>query len=319
MLRELNRLGLTGAIDAGGFGMSPESYEAFAALRRRGESGFRTRLLVGPGSPGAEAEQLNRWMASIGPGLGDVYLRYLGAGEVLLFAAHDMEGVDDRDVSGQTEALAAVSQRMAEEGWPVHIHAILDRSVGTVLDAWERVAEEADLGALRWAITHAEQVSTRNLERIAALGIGLTIQNGMAFRGRDSIPSWGEQRVAASPPLRTILELGIPLAAGTDGTAASSYNPWTCLWWLTTGRSLDGSPPRIPQHRLTRDEALRLYTAGSAWCSFEEEYRGNLRPGSYADVAVLSSDFFGVPEEQIPAIESALTIVGGAIVHRAGV
>jgi hypothetical protein len=318
MLRELNRVGLTGAIDAGGFRMTPEAYRPITDLYRNGERGFRARLLVGASQPGDEAGELDRWMGLVSPGSGDELLRYLGAGEVILFHAHDVEGLDQRDITGERGRLTEISRKLIDAGWPLHIHAILDQSIGTILDAWQQLRRDDDLAGLRFTITHADQAGEENLQRIRELGVGLTIQNGMAFRGHDSIASWGEERVRRSPPLRTMLDLGIPLGAGTDGTVVSSYNPWACIWWMVSGENRDGSPARVEEQRLTRDEALRLYTRGSAWFSFEEDSQGNLRVGSNADLVVLSADPLTVPEHAIPNIESVLTIVGGRIAHVSG-
>jgi predicted amidohydrolase YtcJ len=315
MLRDLNSFGLTGAIDAGGFGVTPETYRASFEVWRHGERGFRTRLLVGPARPGSESEEFADWTRFVQPGFGDAYLRHLGAGEVLLYGAHDMEGVDGRDIRGQADGLSELSASLATAGWPIHMHAILDSSVGTVLDAWERVDAERPIRDLRFTITHGEQVGERNLRRIRDLGIGVTVQHRIDFRARDSWQVWGDAQMSHSPPLRAMLDLGLPLGAGTDATVASSYRPWQCLWWLVTGGSVAGIPPRREEDRLSRDEALRLYTSGSAWFSFEEEERGNLRPGSHADLAVLSDDFLAVAVERIPDIESELTVVGGRVVH----
>ncbi len=315
MLRELNRVGLTGAIDAGGFRMTPEAYQPIADLYQNGEHGFRTRLLVGASQPGDEIGELETWMGLVSPGSGDDLLRYLGAGEVILFPAHDMEGLDRRDITGEQGRLTEISRRLAEAGWPLHIHAILDRSIGTILDAWQEIGRPDEIAQLRFTITHVDQVGEENLQRIRELGVGLTIQNGMAFRGHDSIATWGEDWVMRAPPLRTMLDLGIPVGAGTDGTVVSSYNPWACIWWMVSGENRDGSPARVEEQRLTRDEALSLYTRGSAWFSFEEDSRGNLRAGSDADLVVLSQDPLTVPEHEIPQTESVLTVVGGHIAH----
>lgn len=314
LLRELNRLGLTGAIDAAGFGMTTESYDAFLRLFEEGERGFRARLLLGAARPGMEMEDMKAWVASVTPGSGDEFVRYLGAGEVLDYAAHDLEGLAPMDVSGRVDALAAISSYLAREGWPVHLHSILDTSIGTVLDAWETM-DGPDLSGLRFAICHADQIGAENLRRVRDLGIGITIQNGMSMRGVDCAPTWGDDLVAGSPPLRTMLELGVPMAAGTDGTVACAYDPWRCIAWMVTGASIDGTPPRNESQRLTRDEALSLYTSAGAWFSFEEETRGNLRPGSHADLAVLSRDPLTVSEDSLSSIESVLTLVGGDVVH----
>lgn len=153
--------------------------------------------------------------------------------------------------------------------------------------------------------------------RVQALGIGLAIQNRLVFRAADSARAWGDDVAHGAPPLRRMLDLGIPVGAGTDATRVTSYNPWLSLWWLITGCSVDGAPPRKHEHCVSREEALQLYTAGSAWFSFDEQERGTLTPGKLADLAVLSDDYFTIPDEAIPTLQSVLTIVGGHPVYSA--
>lgn len=314
LLRKLNRFGLTGAIDASGFGITADSYDAFLRLFAEGEGGFRARLLLGAAQPGREMEDIERWVSTVSLKRDNDMIGYLGAGEVLDYAAHDLEGLTPKDITGRADALRIASSFLAERGWPAHVHSILDTSITTLLDAWEAV-DDADLSDLRFAICHADQIGEENLRRVRDLGVGITFQNGMSMRGLDCVPTWGHDRVAGSPPIRTMLDLGIPVAAGTDGTVACAYNPWRSIAWMITGESVDGSPPRREEQRLTRDEALRLYTSAGAWFSFEEEIRGNLQPGSLADLAVLSEDPLKVPPEALSTIESVLTIVDGEIVH----
>jgi predicted amidohydrolase YtcJ len=313
LLRELNRLGLTGAIDASGFGITADSYDAFFRLFAEGERGFRGRLLVGAANPGAEMSDIERWVESVSLDDGDDFVRYLGAGEVLDYAAHDMEGLAPKDITSRAAALRETSDYLAGKGWPVHLHSILDSSVGVLLDAWEDL--DADISRLRWAICHADQIGPENLRRVRDLGVGITIQNGMSMRGIDCAPTWSGDQLSQAPPMRTMLDLGIPVAAGTDGTVACSYNPWRCIAWMVTGESFDGAPSRVARERLTRDEALRLYTSAGAWFSFEEDTRGTLRKGAHADLAVLSADPLTVTESEIAGIESVLTVVGGEVVH----
>ena len=314
LLRELNRLGLTGAIDASGFGVTAETYDAFLGLFAGGERGFRARFLRGAARPGHEAEDIETWVSTVSLSTDDDLIRNLGAGEVLDYAAHDLEGLAPKDIAGRVDELREISSFLASRGWPVHLHSILDSSIGTLLDAWESV-DTADISDLRFTICHADQISPENLRRVRDLGVGITIQNGMSMRGLDCAPTWGEELVTKSPPVRSMLDLGIPVAAGTDGTVACAYNPWRCIAWLVTGESIDGAPPRVEEQRLTRDEALLLYTSAGAWFSFEEETRGNLRPGSLADLAVLSDDPMTVSADSLSAIESVLTMVGGEVVH----
>ncbi|MGH8928050.1 MAG: amidohydrolase, partial [Acidimicrobiia bacterium] len=315
MLAELARLGLTGVIDAAGFGMTPQMYEPIKGLWGRGELGLRVRLLLGPSQRGRELTDLRSWSEAADHGYGDGSLKYLGFGEVLLFGAHDGEGVEPVALHSQADQLKEISRMILQAGWPIHIHAILDSSVGMVLDAWSPLIAEG-LASHRLTITHADQISSGNLRRVKDLGIGITVQHGMAFRGLDSLSTWGTSAVAAAPPLRDMVELGIPVGAGTDATVVSDYNPWRCLYWLVSGESVDGSPPRAEDQRLSREQALSLYTSGSAWFSSEEDQRGELKAGYLADLAVLSDDFFSVPDRLIPSITSDLTLVGGRVVHR---
>jgi predicted amidohydrolase YtcJ len=129
---------------------------------------------------------------------------------------------------------------------------------------------------------------------------------------------WGEEAVRRAPPLRSILERGIPLGAGTDATRVASPNPWVSLWWLVTGRTVDDGPVRDASQRLTRLEALDAYTRGSAWFSFEEHDRGTITPGQAADLAVLSDDYLTVDDDRIRELTADLTIVEGRPVHAVG-
>src|SRR4029077_17085815 len=100
----------------------------------------------------------------------------------------------------------------------------------------------------------------------------------------------------------------------TDATRVASYNPWISLYWMVTGRTVGGMQLASPENRLARQKALRLYTVGSAWFSGEEEIKGSIAPGQFADFAILSADYLFVPEEQINTIESVLTVPGEDIV-----
>jgi hypothetical protein len=115
-----------------------------------------------------------------------------------------------------------------------------------------------------------------------------------------------------------MLDAGVPLGAGTDAFRSGNYSPMLALWWLVTGRSIAGMTIRDAKHNLTRIEALRAYTLGSAWFTGDEKRKGSIESGKFADLAVLNGDYLAVPEERIPALESLLTMVGGRIVYGAG-
>jgi hypothetical protein len=178
----------------------------------------------------------------------------------------------------------------------------------------ERVNGKVPLEA-RFTIDHAETITQRNMERIMALGGGIATQHRMAFQGEYFVERYGARAAEATPPIARMLEMGLPVGAGTDATRVASYDPWVGLYWMTSGRTLGGLRLAPEANTLDRETALRLWTEGSAWFSGEEGVKGRLTPGRYADLAVLSADYFAVPAEEIRGITSVLTMVGGRIVH----
>jgi predicted amidohydrolase YtcJ len=319
MLADLNALGLTGVLDPGGFGMAPERYDTLFDLWRAGELTVRFRLFASAVDAGQEIAQLEGWLRHTQTRFGDEMLRMIGVGEVVHYGCHDFEGLEPFAVDGTARAeLLAITRRVAERGWPMHVHAVLDTTISHILDVWEEVDRDLPIRSLRFSLAHADTISPRNIRRLTALGAGVITDDHQVFKAAASAERWGSAAMADVPPLGDVLAAGIPFGAGTDATRASSHNPWLALWWLHEGRSLDGSARRAPRHRLTRAKALELYTRGNAWFSFEEVDRGHLLPGARADLAVLSDDYFSVPAEDIAGITSLLTVVGGRPVHAAG-
>jgi len=331
--RELNRLGVTSAVDAGGGGhVFPTDYAGSQSLARHAEMPVRISYYLFPQTQGREAEDFRRWTAGYQAGRNeDEHLEHglelEGGGEFLAHSAGDWENfmaarpdLDARKAAGLDPGrdLREVVTVLVEKQWPLRQHATYGESVARILDAFERVKREQGRFVPRWAIDHAETVRDEELRRIAALGGGIAIQNRMAFAGEYFVERYGREAARHAPPLRKMLELGIPVGAGTDGTRVSSYNPWPSLYWLVTGRTLGGTQLFADDNRLTREEALRAFTVGSAWFSQEEDVKGRIAPGLYADFALLSEDYFDVPEERIKRIESLLTVVGGKVVYAAG-
>ena len=214
--------------------------------------------------------------------------------------------------------LTAVVKYIVAQGWPFRQHTSFDASASRVLDVLEHVNREAPLKNLRWGLDHCETLRPATLERLAALGGSIDIQNRMSLDGEAFVKKYGEKAAADAPPVARIREMGIPLACGTDANRATSYNPWIGLHWLVTGRTLGGAKLQGDRNLLDRTEALRLYTAGSAWISGEENKKGTLEAGKFADLAILSADYFSVPVDEIKDIESVMTMVGGKIVYGAG-
>jgi hypothetical protein len=140
----------------------------------------------------------------------------------------------------------------------------------------------------------------------------------MAFQGEYFVARYGQEAARRTPPITTMLKMGIPVGAGTDATRVSSYNPWISLYWLVAGKTVGGLTLYDESNRLDRTTALRLYSEGSSWFSGDGGIKGRIAVGQLADLAVLSADYFTVPVEEIRGIEAMLTVMGGSIVHAAG-
>ena len=321
-LRELNRLGLTSAIDAGGgFQNYPDDYRVIEELAGEGELSVRIAYNLFTQHPKEELADFSRWVESTTPGEGDDFYRLNGAGEMLAFSAADFEDfLEPRpELPPVMEAdLYRVVRLLAEKRWPFRLHATYDESISRFLDIFEAIDRDVPFQGLRWFFDHAETITPGNLERVRALGGGIAIQDRMAFQGEYFRERYGREATEHTPPVRRMLEMGIPVGAGTDATRVASYNPWVALAWLVSGRTVGGLRLYPEANRLERAEALRLYTSGSSWFSGEEGKKGVLAPGQLADLAVLTADYFSVPEGEIGRIESVLTLVGGRVVYGAG-
>ncbi|WP_432127990.1 amidohydrolase [Streptomyces sp. bgisy082] len=319
-LRELNRFGLTSAVDAaGGFQNFPGDYATVADLARSGELSLRIAYHLFPQTAGQELADLKRWTETVKPGDGDEWLRLNGAGENLTWAAADFENFSEpRPVlaDGYEAEFEKAVRLLLENGWGFRLHATYDETIRRDLAVFEKLAAEGLFpGGNRWLFDHAETVSAESLDRIAALGGAVSVQNRMSFQGTAFLGRYGAEAAAHTPPVRAMLDRGLTVAAGTDATRVSSYNPWVALHWLVTGRTVGGTALYPAGNLIDRETALELYTRGGARLTGEQDVKGTLREGCYGDLAILSDDFLSVPEDVIPGIESVLTVVGGRIVY----
>jgi predicted amidohydrolase YtcJ len=321
-IRELNRLGVTSVIDAGGgFQNYPDDYAIIRALHADGELTLRIAYNLFTQKAGEELEDFSRWGRMVSPGQGDDSFRHNGAGEMLVFSAADFEDFREprpdlpESMEGQLEA---VVRKLVENRWPWRLHATYDETITRALDVFEKVNRDQPIGGLHWMFDHAETISDRNIDRVAALGGGIAVQHRMAYQGEEFAARYGAAAAERAPPIRRMLAAGVPVGAGTDATRVASYNPWVSLAWLVTGRTVGGLRMYPPANRLDREEALRLWTEANTWFSTEVGKKGRIAVGQLADLAVLSADYFGVPEDQIGHLEAVLTILGGKVVYGAG-
>ncbi len=317
--RELNRFGITSVIDAGGgFQNYPDDYGVVNELHRNGELSLRLAYNLFTQRPKQELADFSSWTKLTKHGDGDDFYRVNGAGEMLVFSAADFEDflVSRPNLSPVMESeLKAVIRHLVEHRWPFRLHATYNETIERALNVYEEVNREIPFDGLHWFFDHCETISDRNIERVKALGGGIAVQNRMAFQGEYFVDRYGPQQAKRTPPIRRMLEMGVPVGAGTDATRVSSYNPYLSLYWLVTGKTVGGLRLYPEKNRLNRSEALKLYTLGSSWFSTENGKKGALAPGQLADLAVLSADYFSIPDEEIKQLESVLTIVGGKVVY----
>jgi predicted amidohydrolase YtcJ len=320
-MRELNRLGITGVIDAGGgFQNYPDDYAIIEKLHADGELTLRIAYNLFTQKAGHELEDFTRWTGMVKAGQGDDLYRVNGAGEMLVFSAADFEDFRQPrpDMPSNMERdLEPVVRLLAEQKFPWRLHATYDETIGRALDVYEKVNRDIPLQGINWFFDHAETISERNIDRIAALGGGIAVQHRMAYQGEYFIERYGAKAAEATPPIKRMLAAGIPVGAGTDATRVASYNPWVSLSWLVTGKTVGGTRLYPSQNRLDRTAALRLWTEANTWFSNEQGKKGRIAVGELADLAVLSADYFSVAEDQIAHLSSVLTLLGGKIVHGA--
>src|SRR2546427_11211683 len=224
----------------------------------------------------------------------------IGPGEYILYAAGDVanfaKDYPAPPAGGMEKNLAAVVKYIAGQGWPFRQHTSFDASASRVLDVLEQVNREIPLKKFRWGLDHCEGLRPKTLERLAALGGSIDIQNRMSLDGEAFLKKYGEQAAADAPPIARILEMGIPLACGTDANRATSYNPWIGLHWLVTGKTLGGAKLQGDRNLLDRTEALRLYTNRGARGPGGGGREGTPGAGEFADPADPSAGSFHVPE-----------------------
>jgi predicted amidohydrolase YtcJ len=321
-MREVNRLGVTGVIDAGGgFQNYPDDYAIVEELHRDSELTVRIAYNLFTQKPKQELADFAGWANQVKPGQGDDSYRNNGAGEMLVYSAADYEDfrVERPDMPPSMEGeLEPVIRLLAQNRWPWRLHATYNETISRALDVFEKVNRDIPFGGTHWFIDHAETIDDRNIDRIAALGGGIAVQHRMAYQGEYFVARYGSRAAGRSPPIRRMMAAGMPVGAGTDATRVASYNPWVSLYWLVSGRTIGGTTLYPAANRLDRETALRLWTEANTWFSSEVGKKGQVKAGQLADLAVLSDDYFAVAEDTIQDITSVLTLLGGKPVHADG-
>jgi predicted amidohydrolase YtcJ len=243
-------------------------------------------------------------------------LKFLGLGEILVFKANDgtrlapgfqipQEAIDE---------LYKVATLAAHRRYPLEIHAYTNDAARQILDVFERVSRTVDLRPLRWCIAHISTGTPEIFARMKKLGLCYSVQMGPYYEASAIAASNGQSIAETTPPVRFALDAGLHVVGGTDSTRVGEYNTWRAIEYHVTGRAVGGSVQRRPDYAVMRSQVLRFYTTNAAWLTFDEDTRGSLEIGKFADLAVLDKPFLTIPEDQIHTIKSLLTLVGGKVV-----
>ena len=311
---ELNQQGVTGVVDA-----AAGDYTIYSPLFRLWKDKaltLRVAYRASAPAPGNEALAFQTGLAFMPPLFGDDMLKFLGMGEVLVFGMNDgvRMGPGFSPTQASRDELVKVANFAADRSYPLEVHAYTDDGAKAILDVFEEVAKTRPLKDLRWAITHLSTGSEETFERMRKLGLFYTVQMGPYFEGLAIREANGNATALASPPTRLALQKGLMVAGGTDSTRVGVVNVWRAIEYHVTGRSVGGAVQRRADYLLTRDEALKLYTANAAWVTADENRRGTLAEGKLADLAVLNASFMRMPADQIHTLRSVLTLVDGKVV-----
>jgi predicted amidohydrolase YtcJ len=314
-MRYAASLGLTTHLDQGGFpatGTAADgaahfdryrAYDALLALYAEGALTQRIRLNFLHMETDAATPELAARLANVFPRYGDDLLKIVGIGEFTAGASPILTEASEVWRNG--------TRRVAEAGWRNENHSLTPGDFKVIIDEWERLNAALPAPGIReqrWVVAHAPFITQEYVDKLKALGGGVSVLGGWRY-----ISGTAQQN---GPPFKLLADSGIPLGMSSDGMQISPMNPWLGLYYVVTGKNARGDVINAGQ-MLDRAAALRLYTAANGWFLAEEGQLGSIEPGKYADLAVLSDDYFdaaAVSDEDIKRITSVLTLVGGQIV-----
>ncbi|AKE52055.1 amidohydrolase [Kangiella geojedonensis] len=320
--RKLLSLGVTSVIDAGGGGhVFPENYQASTALAATGELPIRVSNYLFPQKPEQEMKSFMDWMSNYRSNqnlhlhMNDGYV-IEGGGELLAWKASDYENFTssrpELHVDAEKELEQVVRLHLLQK-WPFRLHATYNESIDRMLDLFEKIHKTQPLNSVRWVLDHAETISDKNLTRVKSLGGAIAVQGRMAFAGEDFLARYGKTQTERTPPIKKMIEMGIPVGLGTDGTRVSSFNPWATYYWAVSGKTVGDTQLYNKENILDRITALKLFTSRSAYFSGEELVKGQIKEGMYADFSILNHDILNVNEKYLLKTQSILTVVDGKI------
>jgi predicted amidohydrolase YtcJ len=318
LVAELNSMGITAWLDAGGRGMGAPHYETYRELASRGELNVRAFwTTIRQPRTSVEVDRVLLEIAALKPFQGNDYFDHVGWGEtvyaplttqLLSFASNTKPD----DLAQMRRMLVA----LAQHGIYVNSHVEMAAAIGAFLDVYEDVSKTAPFKGLRWSLSHLDQVDDAQLGRMKRLGMSAQIHSRPLIQGALMHQVHGE-RAWDMPPFRRVQDSGIVWGLGSDATAVTTSNPFYTLSLAVTGKMIGGR--HVNRQTITREEALIAHTRNNAHIVFQEANLGSISPGRYADLLVLDRDYLTVPADEIKDIRPLMTMVGGKIVYEAGV
>ena len=316
-----NSFGTTSVFE--GHGIAGEVLAAYEAVRRKGLPSVRANLMFSPAWPNIQAEDVRdllldwgRWLG--GRGMGDEYLRMAGfytesdysqenclraeCGPYTGWAGFNFDSALPEDV------MLELMIEAAKNG--IRVGSFTEN----ILDLYETVNKHAPIGDQRWLIEHIGMYTKDEIARIKDLGLVLQAYSNrwIHYEGESLRETHGAENVDRILPMRDLLDAGIHVALATDNVPPSMFDP---IWHVVARKTAESDEPLGTAQALSRMEALACAAREGAWLSFEEDVKGTLEPGKYADIAILSDDLLTIPEDDIPNITSVLTMTGGRVVH----
>jgi predicted amidohydrolase YtcJ len=329
VIHDLNRFGLTSVLDATSIIGYPEGHKPLQTLVRENRLNIRFPFVDLGWDQNSNEPFVNTvikritQMAPISPGQNlhptlEHGYEYEGMGEAIRAEIHDHENFDKPTYIIPKERMMQYAEedvrKLIEKRIPFRMHVSYNENLTPFLDALGKVIQTTPLDGMRWSVEHAETITPENIERVKKLGGGIALDNKMAIHGDAFVKTHGIEKALYTPRLRDLVNSGLPLSLTTDAFRVSPANPWLAISWAITGKSVSGATVLAEDNRLSREEALRLYTIGAAWFENLENEKGRIAPGNLADFVLLSKDYFTVPEDEIKSISSVLTVVDGRAV-----
>jgi len=328
-MKLLNAAGLTGIRIPGQFqfgGSAIEPYRMFQDLRAKGQLTIRVNYLMrifDYSSVAKMRDTIASW--NVKPDEGDEWLRIGGMKTLVdggFEGGHMRTAYEEPYGKGgkfrgiqvvPVDQYNAAVRELNRLGWRVATHAVGDAAIDQVLDAYAAANADQTIVGKRWSIEHFFIGRPDHYPRVRQLGLVISAQDHLYRAGPSLVNYWGRERAEQVTPVRTFLDQGILVAGGTDSPVIP-YNPFWAMYHFISRETISDGVYGANQ-RITREEALRIFTMSNAKLTFEENFKGSIEPGKLADLVVLSVDILTVPEKQIESLKPVATMVGGRFVY----